>query len=82
MPCCAWFAGAALGLAVVMYGAGEALANKVSSEEEYVGALPAIAIVPSAIGCKIETNLLEFPLSKMISVLFPAPRTPKVSPKR
>ncbi len=42
----AWFAGAAAGLAVAMYGAAEALANKVSSQEEYVGALPAIAIVP------------------------------------
>ena len=42
----AWFAGAAIALAVLMYGAAEALANKVSSQEEYVGALPAIAIVP------------------------------------
>jgi ABC-2 type transport system permease protein len=41
-----WFAGAAVALAVVMYGAAEALANKVGSQEEYVGALPAIAIVP------------------------------------
>src|SRR5438270_1710973 len=41
-----WFAGAAVALAVVMYGAAEALANKVGSQEEYVGALPAVAIVP------------------------------------
>jgi len=41
-----WFAGAATALAVAMYGAAEALANKVGSQEEYVGALPAIAIVP------------------------------------
>jgi len=42
----AWFAAAALGLAVAMYGAAETLANRVSKQEEYVGALPAIAIVP------------------------------------
>jgi len=41
-----WFAAAAAALAVVMYGAAEALANKVSGQEEYVGAVPAIAIVP------------------------------------
>ena len=41
-----WFVGAATALAVVMYGAAEALANKVGSQEEYVGALPAVAIVP------------------------------------
>jgi ABC-type polysaccharide/polyol phosphate export permease len=29
-----------------MYGAAETLANRVSKQEEYVGALPAIAIVP------------------------------------
>src|SRR5437588_1557172 len=42
----AWFIAAALLLAVTMYGAAETLANRVSKQEEYVGALPAIAIVP------------------------------------
>jgi ABC-2 type transport system permease protein len=42
----AWFAAAAVGLAVAMYGAAETLANRVQKQEEYVGALPAIAIVP------------------------------------
>jgi ABC-2 type transport system permease protein len=42
----AWFVAAAVGLAVTMYGAAEALANRVPRQEEYVGALPAIAIVP------------------------------------
>jgi len=42
----AWFAAAAVLLAVAMYGAAETLANRVSKQEEYVGALPAIAIVP------------------------------------
>src|SRR5438270_7842272 len=42
----AWFVAAAVCLAVVMYGAAETLANRVGKQEEYVGALPAIAIVP------------------------------------
>jgi ABC-2 type transport system permease protein len=42
----AWFAAAGAALAILMYGVAEALANKVSSQEEFVGALPAIAIVP------------------------------------
>jgi ABC-2 type transport system permease protein len=42
----AWFVAAAAGLAVTMYGAAETLANRVAKQEEYVGALPAIAIVP------------------------------------
>jgi ABC-2 type transport system permease protein len=41
-----WFTGAALCLAIGMYGVAETLANRVTQQEEYVGALPAIAIVP------------------------------------
>jgi ABC-2 type transport system permease protein len=41
-----WFFGAALLLAVAMYGAAEALAGRVSSTAEYIGRVPAIAIVP------------------------------------
>jgi lipooligosaccharide transport system permease protein len=41
-----WFAGAAALLAVGMYGVAETLANRIPRQEEYVGALPAIAIVP------------------------------------
>lgn len=41
-----WFAGAALLFAVAMYGIAEVLANRVKSQEEYVGAVPALAIVP------------------------------------
>jgi ABC-2 type transport system permease protein len=40
------FAAAAFLLAVTMYGGAETLANRISKQEEYVGALPAIAIVP------------------------------------
>jgi ABC-type polysaccharide/polyol phosphate export permease len=41
-----WFAAAAVLLAVIMYGAAETLANRVEKQEEYIGAVPAIAIVP------------------------------------
>ena len=42
----ALFAAAAVLLAVAMYGAAETLANRIAKQEEYVGAVPAIAIVP------------------------------------
>lgn len=42
----AWFAGAALGFAALMYGVAEIMANRIPNQEEYVGALPAVAIVP------------------------------------
>jgi ABC-type polysaccharide/polyol phosphate export permease len=42
----AWFVAASLGLAVTMYGAAEALANVMPTQEEYIGAVPAVAIVP------------------------------------
>jgi ABC-2 type transport system permease protein len=41
-----WFAAAAVGLAVAMYGMAETMANRMPSQEEYVGAVPAVAIVP------------------------------------
>jgi ABC-type multidrug transport system permease subunit len=41
-----WFLAASIGLVVVMYGAAEILANRIPAQEEYVGALPAVAIVP------------------------------------
>jgi ABC-2 type transport system permease protein len=42
----AWFAAAAVALAVTMYGGAEALANRIPKQEEYVGLVPAVAIVP------------------------------------
>jgi ABC-2 type transport system permease protein len=42
----AWFAGAAVLLAITMYGVAEILANRIPSLEEFVGILPAVAIVP------------------------------------
>jgi ABC-type multidrug transport system permease subunit len=42
----AWFAAAALLLAIGMYGVAETLANKIPTLEEFTGSLPAVAIVP------------------------------------
>src|SRR5437764_3089357 len=41
-----WFVGAALLLAIGMYGTAETLANRVPKQEEYIARVPAIAIVP------------------------------------
>ncbi|HYZ98275.1 MAG TPA: ABC transporter permease, partial [Acidimicrobiales bacterium] len=41
-----WFAAATLGFTVAMYGAAEVLANRLPTQEEYIGALPPVAIVP------------------------------------
>jgi len=42
----AWFAAAAILLAIGMYGVAETLANKIPTLEEFTGSLPAVAIVP------------------------------------
>jgi ABC-type multidrug transport system permease subunit len=42
----AWFVLAAIGIAVAMHGAAEILAVKLPKQEEYVGAAPAVALVP------------------------------------
>jgi ABC-2 type transport system permease protein len=42
----AWFLGASVLLGIAMYGVAETLANRMPTVEEYVGVLPAIAIVP------------------------------------
>jgi ABC-type polysaccharide/polyol phosphate export permease len=42
----AWFVPAALLFTVFMYGVAETLASKVHQQEEYVGATPAVAILP------------------------------------
>jgi ABC-type polysaccharide/polyol phosphate export permease len=41
-----WFIGAVLLLTIGMYGVAEILANRAPSQEAYIGAVPAIAIVP------------------------------------
>jgi ABC-2 type transport system permease protein len=42
----AWFVGAALLFTVFMYGVAETLASKLTRQEDYVGATPAVAILP------------------------------------
>src|SRR5438067_6489522 len=42
----AWFVAAALLFAVMMYGVAETLASRVPKQEEYIGATPAVAILP------------------------------------
>jgi ABC-2 type transport system permease protein len=41
-----WFAAAAVGFAVFMYGVAETLASRITEQEEYIGAAPAVAILP------------------------------------
>jgi len=41
-----WFATATLAFTVGMYGVAEVLANRLPTQEEYIAALPAVAIVP------------------------------------
>jgi ABC-2 type transport system permease protein len=41
-----WFAASTLAFAVAMYGVAEVLANRLPTQEEYIAALPPIAIVP------------------------------------
>ena len=42
----AWFAVAALGFAVLMYGVAETMASRIPNQEEYIGATPVVAILP------------------------------------
>jgi ABC-2 type transport system permease protein len=42
----AWFVAAGALLAIVMYGLAETVANRMASVEEYIAAVPALAIVP------------------------------------
>jgi ABC-2 type transport system permease protein len=42
----AWFAAGTLAFSIAMYGIAEVLANRIPTQEEYIGALPAVAIVP------------------------------------
>jgi ABC-type polysaccharide/polyol phosphate export permease len=42
----AWFGAATLCFAVGMYGVAEILANRFRTQEEYIAALPGVAVVP------------------------------------
>ena len=41
-----WFAGATLAFTVFMYGVAETLASRMTKPEDYVGATPAVAVLP------------------------------------
>jgi ABC-2 type transport system permease protein len=41
-----WFAAAAVLFTIFMYGVAETLASRISKQEEYIGATPAVAILP------------------------------------
>ena len=41
-----WFVAAVLFFSIAMYGVAEVLANRIHTQEEYIGALPPVAIVP------------------------------------
>lgn len=59
----AWFVAAALLFTVFMYGVAEALASKVTKQEDYVGATPAVAILPFFIAGAL------YPIGAMPAVL-------------
>jgi ABC-2 type transport system permease protein len=59
----AWFVAAALLFTVFMYGVAETLASKVTKQEDYVGATPAVAILPFFLAGAL------FPIGAMPGVL-------------
>jgi ABC-2 type transport system permease protein len=58
-----WFAATALLFTVFMYGVAETLASRVTKEEDYIGAVPAVAILPFFLAGAL------FPISAMPGVL-------------
>ena len=58
-----WFVGAALLFTVFMYGVAETLASRVTKQEDYVGATPAVAILPFFLAGAL------FPIGAMPGVL-------------
>jgi ABC-type multidrug transport system permease subunit len=59
----AWFAATAVLFTVFMYGIAEALASRVSKQEEYIGATPIVAILPFFLAGAL------FPIGAMPAVL-------------
>ena len=79
VPGAAWFVAATLLFSVAMYATAETLASRVHSAEEYVGAVPAIAIVPwffagalfpiSALPGALAVVAKVFPLTHALAVI-------------
>jgi ABC-type polysaccharide/polyol phosphate export permease len=58
-----WFGAATLGLAVAMYGISEVLANRIQTQEEYVGTIGGVAFAPWFLAGSM------FPISAMPAAL-------------
>jgi ABC-2 type transport system permease protein len=66
----AWFAGATLLFTVFIYGVAETLASRVTKQEDYVGAVPAIAILPFFLaGALYPIGAMPGPLTAVAKVL-------------
>jgi ABC-2 type transport system permease protein len=75
----AWFVGAAVVFAVGMYAVAETIANRASTQEEYVGLLPAVAILPyffsgslfpiSVLPAALEVVAKVMPLTHVLALL-------------
>jgi ABC-2 type transport system permease protein len=59
----AWFVAAALLFTVFMYGLAETIASRITKQEDYIGAVPAVAILPFFLAGAL------FPISAMPGVL-------------
>jgi ABC-2 type transport system permease protein len=65
-----WFIGAALLFTVFMYGLAETLASRVTKQEDYVGATPAVAILPFFLaGALYPISAMPGPLTAFAKVL-------------
>jgi ABC-2 type transport system permease protein len=66
----AWFAGATLLFTVFIYGVAETLASRVTKQEDYVGAVPAVAILPFFLaGALYPIGAMPGPLAAVAKVL-------------
>jgi ABC-2 type transport system permease protein len=66
----AWFAGATLLFTVFIYGVAETLASRVTRQEDYVGAVPAVAILPFFLaGALYPIGAMPGPLTAVAKVL-------------
>ena len=66
----AWFAGATLLFTVFIYGVAETLASRVAKQEDYVGAVPAVAILPFFLaGALYPIGAMPGPLTAAAKVL-------------
>jgi ABC-2 type transport system permease protein len=65
-----WFVAAVLFFSIAMYGIAEVLANRIHTQEEYIGALPPVAIVPFFFaGSFFRINALPAALTAFAKVL-------------